>query len=477
MDNNNKQKSYDVVVIGAGPGGYRAAFMAADLGLNTALVDPEANPGGVCLYRGCIPTKALLHLAKVKEEAMKAHEWGLSFEEPKIDREKVKAWKESVIQKLTSGLGQLTKARKIKYIRGWAKFFDQYNLDISLVDGKTEKISFKHAIIATGALAIKLPFIKEYTDRIMNAEIALDLRSIPKSLLVIGGGYIGMESATIYKGLGSKVTLVEATPSVMPTMDEELVSIFMRQNKNLFENMYFNTKVSQIKELKTKVKVTFDKSDGSSFEEDFDAILLSIGMRPNSSGVGLENTGVELDERGFIKTDEQSRTNISHIFAIGDVSGGALLAHKASYQGRIAAEVIAGQKAAFDARAIPAVVYTSPEIAVAGLSEKDCQEQGIKYRAVKFPWAASGRAVANGDPVGLTKLIVEEETERILGAGIIGKNAGDLISEAVLGIEMAARVSDIALSIHPHPTVSETIMEAAEVFYGHPTHVAPGRKR
>lgn len=474
MDNNT---TYDVVVIGAGPGGYRAAFMAADLGLKTAMVDAQANPGGVCLYRGCIPTKALLHLAKVKEEAAKAHEWGLSFEEPKIDREKVKAWKESVIERLTGGLGQLTKARKIKYYQGWAKFEDTQNLNIDLIDGKSEQISFKNAIIATGALPIKLPFIKDYTDRIMNAEIALDLRSIPKSLLIIGGGYIGMESATIYKGLGSKVTLVEATPSVMPGMDEELVSIYMRQNNKLFENKYFNTKVSGLKELKTKVKVSFVKADDSSFEEDFDAVLLSIGMRPNSSGVGLENIGVDLDERGFIKTDKQSRTNISNIYAIGDVSGGVLLAHKASHEGGIAAQVIAGQKAAFDARAIPAVVYTDPEIAVAGLSEKDCIEKGIKYRVAKFPWAASGRAIANGDPTGLTKLIIEEETERILGAGIIGKNAGDLISETVLAIEMAARASDIAMSIHPHPTISETIMEAAEVFYGHPTHVAPAKKR
>lgn len=466
---------FDVVVIGAGPGGYRAAFMAADLGLKTALVDSQANPGGVCLYRGCIPTKALLHLAKLKEEAAKASEWGMSFGEPTIDREKIKAWKESVIERLTGGLGQLTKARKITYIQGWATFKNINSLDIKLTEGGSQELAFKNAIVATGALPIKLPFIEAYSDRIMNAEIALDLRSIPKSLLVIGGGYIGMESATIYKGLGSKVTLVEATSSVMPTMDEELVKIYMKQNKNLFENMYFNTKVIQVNESKSKVQVTFAQADGSSFEEDFDAILLSIGMRPNSSTVGLEHLGVELDERGFIRTDEQRRTNIPNIFAIGDVAGGALLAHKASHEGGIAAEVIAGHKVAYDVRAMPGVVYTEPEIAVTGLSEKDCQEKGITYRTVKFPWAASGRAIANGDPVGLTKLIIEEGTERILGAGIVGKNAGDLISEAVLGIEMAARASDMALSVHPHPTVSETLMEAAEMFYGHPTHVAPPR--
>ncbi len=468
MDTNN---IFDVVVIGAGPGGYRAAFMAADLGLNTALIDPQANPGGVCLYRGCIPTKALLHLAKVKSEAAKASEWGLSFDEPKIDIDKVRSWKDSVISRLTGGLGQLTKARKITYINGWAKFTDATHLNVDLIEGEPISVNFKHAIIATGALPIKLPFIMEYTDRIMNAEIALELKSIPKKLLVVGGGYIGMESATIYHGLGSKVTLVEATPSVMPTMDPELVKIYMKENKNLFENKYFETKVTGFDELKTKLKVSFEKADGSTFEEDFDAALISIGMRPNSGGIDLEKAGVALDERGFIPVDEQSRTNISNIFAIGDVTGGALLAHKASYQGGIAAQVIAGHKAAFDARAIPAVVYTEPEIATAGLSEQDCKDQGIKYKAVKFPWAASGRAVANGDPVGLTKLLIEEDTERILGAGIIGKNAGDLISEAVLGIEMAARASDIAMTIHPHPTVSETIMEAAEVFYGHPAHI------
>ena len=451
--------------------------MAADLGMDVTLIDPQEYPGGVCLYRGCIPTKALLHLAKVKEEAMKAGQWGLSFNEPVIDREKVKSWKESVVKQLVSGLGQLTKARKINYLRGKASFVDQHTLEVVLEDKSTEKIRFKNIIIATGALPIKLPFIEKYTARIMNAEIALELNSIPKKLLVIGGGYIGMESATIYKGLGSEVSLVEAMPTIMPGMDKDLVSIYMRQNKDLFEEMYFETLVTGLKETKTKVRASFKNKDGETFDKDYDAVLLSIGMRPHTESLALENAGVEKDEKGFIRVDEQSRTNVSNIFAIGDVTGGMLLAHKASYQGRIAAEAIAGHKAAFDARAIPAVVYTEPEIATAGLSEDECKEKNIPYRAVKFPWAASGRAVANGDPAGLTKLIIEEGTERILGAGIVGKNAGDLISEAVLGIEMAARVSDIALSIHPHPTVSETIMEAAELYLGHPTHIAPPRKK
>jgi dihydrolipoamide dehydrogenase len=488
-------ENHQVVVIGAGPGGYRAAFMAADLGMRVTLIDPAANPGGVCLYRGCIPTKALLHLAKVKEEAMHAAEWGLTFKEPKIDREKIKAWKDSVISQLTGGLGQLTKARKINYIQGWANFIDSSTLEIKGIgqkaDGKnqeeeiSQRIKFDFVIIATGVEPIKLPFIKEYTDRIMNAEIALELKSIPKRLLILGGGYIGMESATIYKALGSEVSLVEVMPTIMPTMDPELVNIYLKQNKSLFKESWFNTKVTGIVEHERGVSVSMEKVTGdrvtgdkdSIIEREFDAVLVSVGMRPNTKGLDLEKAGVEIDQRGFIKVDNQCRTNVSNIFAIGDISGGMLLAHKASYQGRIAAEVIAGQKSAFDARAIPAVVYTSPEIATAGLSELECKEKNIPYRTVKFPWAASGRAVAMGATAGLTKLIIEEGTERILGAGIVGANAGDLISEAVLGIEMAARASDMALSIHPHPTVSETLMEAAEVFYGHPVHVAPAKKK
>ena len=532
-------ETHQVVIIGAGPGGYRAAFMAADLGLQVTLIDPQPNPGGVCLYRGCIPTKALLHLAKVKEEAMKASAWGMTFAEPVVDREKVKEWKESVVKQLTGGLGQLTKARKINYIRGWAKFVDSSTLEItaqaspSLVEGgvgvgkstgtgaqghggtgEETRIKFGSVIIATGAVPIKLPFIKEYTAHIMDAERALELEFIPERLLVIGGGYIGMESATIYKALGSKVSLVEATPSIMPTMDEELVKIFWKQNSELFEETFFSTKVVGLAEKKGKVSVSMEQvtsdtvtSDqpGSDvipakagtatpdtadalvipakagipplIEREYDGVLLSIGMKPNTASLSLEKAAIAMDSRGFIVADLQGKTNVANIYAIGDVVGGMLLAHKASYQGRVAAEVIAGQKSIWDARAVPAVVYTDPEIATAGLSEKECQDQGIKYRTVKFPWSASGRAIATGDPAGLTKLIVEEGPERILGAGIVGKNAGDLISEAVLGIEMAARVSDIALTIHPHPTVSETIMEAAELYHGTPTHVAPPKRK
>ena len=502
-----------MVVLGAGPGGYRAAFMAADLGMKVTLVDAQSNPGGVCLYRGCIPTKALLHLAKVKEEAHKAAAWGMTFEEPKIDREKVKSWKDSVVKQLTGGLGQLVKARKIQYIQGWAELIDSHTMSIKAggqegkkaegkaggqegrkAEGKEEEgenkvIKFKHLIVATGASPVRLPFVKEYSDRVMNAEIALDLRSIPERLLVIGGGYIGMESATIYRALGSKVSLVEATPGVMPTMDPELVNLYMRANKGMFEESFFSTLVEQLEEKEDGVKVVMrrivggetsengEKSEtGGVFEREYDAVLISVGMRPNSGGIGLERAGVKLDQRGFIKVDLQNRTNVPHIFAIGDVAGGMLLAHKASAEGRVAAEAIAGKKTIFDARAIPAVVYTDPEIAWAGLTEQECKDRGMKVRTAKFPWAASGRAVANGDTTGLTKLVVEEETEIVVGAGIIGKGAGDLISELVLAIEMAARVSDIALTIHPHPTVSETVMEVAELYMGHPVHVVPKKE-
>ena len=483
-------EEHQVVIIGAGPGGYRAAFMASDLGLQVTLIDPAANPGGVCLYRGCIPTKALLHLAKVKEEAKKAGDWGLTFQEPVIDREKVKNWKDSVVKQLTGGLGQLTKARKINYIRGVAAFEDSTILRIKAQGSgfkaqvgeeskeNDERIKFGSVIIATGAVPIKLPFIKEWTDRIMNAELALELKSIPKKLLVLGGGYIGMESATIYKALGSEVSLVEATPTVMPTMDPELVNIYMRQNKELFKETWFETKVTALKETKTGVSVTMERVTSETVTSDtkeFDAVLVSVGMRPNTAGLDLEKAGVEVDERGFIRIDEQSRTNVKNIFAIGDVSGGMLLAHKASYQGGIAAEVIAGMKSVFDARVIPAVVYTDPEIAVAGLSEEECRQKNIKFRTAKFPWSASGRAIAMGAPVGLTKLIVEEDTERILGVGIVGAHAGDLIPEAVLAIEMAARASDLALTIHPHPTLSETLLGAAELYIGHPVDIAPRR--
>lgn len=490
-------EQHQVVVIGAGPGGYRAAFMAADLGMKVTLIDPQANPGGVCLYRGCIPTKALLHLAKVKEDALRAGKFGLMFQEPRIDREKVKQWKESVVKQLTGGLGQLAKGRKINYIQGWASFVDSSTLEIKAEgrraggqEGKAEeevlRIKFEHAIIATGALPIKLPFIREWTDRIMNAEIALELNSIPEKLLVIGGGYIGMETATIYNALGSEVSLVEALPDIMYTMDQELVNIYRKQSPSLFAETWFEAKVTAMEEKKEKIAVSMERvkregvtdvKDDTDVKREFDAVLVSVGMKPNTAGLNLEKAGVEVDQRGFIRTDEQGRTNIANVFAIGDVSGGMLLAHKASYQGRIAAEAIAGRKSAFDARAIPAVVYTDPEIAVAGLSEQECKEKNIAFRTVKFPWSASGRAIAMGEPVGLTKLIIEEGTERILGAGIVGKNAGDLISEAVLGIEMAARASDMALTIHPHPTVSETLMEAAELYYGHPVHVASPRQR
>ncbi|NBC83002.1 MAG: dihydrolipoyl dehydrogenase [Bacteroidetes bacterium] len=467
----SNQDTHQLVVIGAGPGGYRAAFMAADLGMKVTLIDPEANPGGVCLYRGCIPSKALLHLAKVKHEAAEAAEFGMSFGEPTIEIKKVAKWKNKVVQQLTGGTGQLVKARKINYIQGWAKFKSSTELDVETVDGKKDQITFDKCIIATGASPIKLPFIEAFTDKVMSSKEALDLNGVPKKLLVIGGGYIGLEMASIYKGLGSEVSVVEMTPDFLPGTDKDLLRIYKKVNKDMFAEERFETKVTGITENKTNVRVDFEEKDGNTDSQSYDKVLVAIGQAPNSKNIGLENTKVELTDRGFIKVNEQRLTTDENIYAIGDIAGGMLLAHKASHEGMVAAEAAAGHKTGFDAQVIPAVVYTDPEIATVGLSEDKAKDQGINFKKVTFPWSASGRAIAMEATTGMTKLLIDPDTERILGAGIVGRNAGDLITEVALAIEMGATAKDVALTIHPHPTLSETIMEAAEVFYGHPTHV------
>jgi dihydrolipoamide dehydrogenase len=464
---------HDTVIIGAGPGGYRAAFMAADLGQKVTLIDPNANPGGVCLYKGCIPTKALLHLVKVKKEALAADEMGITFDEPKIDIEQVAAWKNDVVKTLTGGLGQLVKARKINYIKGYAQFINSDTLEIDKGKDEKEKIQFKNAIIATGVSPVVLPDLEPDGKLIIGSEQALELKEIPKRLLVIGGGYIGLETATIYAGLGSEVSITELTDDFMPGTDKDLVREFKQTNKETFKETFTGTKTTKIDKKGDKVTVSFENKKGDSFERTYDKILVSVGQKPNSKNLGLENTKVETDEKGYIKIDKQQRTNDEHIFAIGDISGGPLLAHKASYEGRVAAEVISGKKAFADAKTIPAVAYTSPEIATAGLTETEANNNDIEYKVVKFPWAASGRAVAMNEKRGFTKLLIDPKTERILGAGIVGKNAGDIISELALAIEMAATAEDVALTVHPHPTLSETIMEAAEIFYGHPAHTMP----
>lgn len=467
------EQKYEVVVIGGGPGGYAAAFMAADLGMKTALVDPEENPGGVCLYRGCIPSKALLHVVKLKQEALEASEFGLSFDEPDINVKKIREWKNSVVQKLVGGLGQLSSKRKVEHIRGMAKFKDAKTLEVEQ-DGKTHEVSFEHAIIASGSQPASIPGI-EFSKNVMSSATALDLPDVPDNLLVVGAGYIGLEIGSVYAGMGSKVSVVEMTDKLMPGADRDLVDVFAKRNKDLFEEIMLETKVAEITG-KRKLKVKLEgKHEG---ERKFDKVLIAIGRKPRTDNLGLENTKVKTDDKGFIQVNEQRQTAEPTIYAIGDVSGEPMLAHKASHEGKIAAEAIAGEKVAYEPKAIPAVVFTDPEIAWCGLTETQAKAEDIPVKVVKFPWAASGRATTLGRSDGLTKLIFDPETERILGVGIVGKSAGDLIPEAVLAVEMAAVAKDFSLTIHPHPTLSETIMEAADVLYGHATHIyRPIRKK
>lgn len=474
---NNTEKTPDVLVLGGGPGGYTAAFLAADLGMNVVLVDPEENPGGVCLYRGCIPTKVLLHVVKVKQEAQEAAAWGLKFSEPELDLKKIRAWKEKVVKQLTGGLGQLTKQRKIRHVRGIGRFLDSQTLEVQKQDGGSQKISFKKAIIATGSEALRLPKIDLDSDRIMDASAALELRDIPEKLLVVGAGYIGLEMGSIYAGLGSKVTVVEMLSQLMPGADPDIIREFRKRNKERFESFRLESKVTAIEDVKNGLKVTFENKDGETTEKEFDKVLVAIGRRPLTADLGLDQTGVELDQKGFIKVDDQRKTADDNLYAIGDVTGPPLLAHKASHEGRVAVEVIAGRKVAFEPQVIPAVEYTDPEVAWCGLTENEAKEQGRTVEVAKFPWAASGRAATLGRTDGLTKLVIEPDSERILGVGIVGPDAGKLISEAALAIEMAALASDLALTIHPHPTLSETLMEAAEAFYGTCTHIYRPKKK
>jgi len=470
-----ENKKHKVIVIGGGPGGYAAAFMAADLGLDVALIDPEANPGGVCLYRGCIPSKALLHLVKLKKEAAEAEAWGLRFSEPEIDLEKMRAWKNQVVEKLTGGLGQLTKKRKITFIQGKATFLNSQSVEVEKQDGKKVEINFGHAILATGSAPIPLPDTK-FEGNILSSAEALNLPNIPKSLLVVGAGYIGLEIGSVYAGLGSKVSLVEMTPGYLPGVDRELVKVFEKVNKALFQEVKFETKVEQIKNTKKGVKVTYSSKDNGKEEASFEKVLIAIGRKPNTENLGLDNTNVKINDNGFVEVNAQRQTNDKNIYAIGDITGEPMLAHKASHEGKIAAEAIFGKKTGYDPKAIPAVVFTDPEIAWCGLTEAEAKEKDIAIETAKFPWSASGRAATLGQNVGLTKLITDAKTKRILGVGIAGKNAGDLIPEAALAVEMSALATDVSLTIHPHPTLSETIMEAADALYGHSTHIYRPKK-
>ena len=460
----------DLVVIGGGPGGYAAAFYAADLGMNVTLVDTEINPGGVCLYRGCIPSKALLHVAKLINEAKHAAQWGVGFAGPSIDLDKLRAFKNRGVDKLTGGLGQLGGARSIMSLQGWASFLDSKTLEVKKIDGESVQLTFKHAILATGSRPASIPGVPEDSKRVWDSTSALDLPEIPGKLLVIGGGYIGLELGTVYAALGSKVTGVQMTDGLLPGADRDLVTQLKKRLDTQFESILLKTKVSAMKEQKNGMKVSFTSAEGEKAEL-FDAVLISVGRKPNTQGYGLESTRVVINERGFVVVDPARRTADENIFAIGDITGDPMLAHKASHEARVAVDAIAGKKVAFEPYAIPAVVFTDPEIAWAGLTETEAKQQGRKVDVARFPWAASGRATTLDRSDGVTKLLVDHESQRVLGVGIAGPGAGELIAEGVLALEMGATVKDIALSIHPHPTLSETVMEAAEAYFGHATHL------
>ena len=467
--------STHLAVIGAGPGGYAAAFLAADLGLDVTLIDAEPNPGGVCLYRGCIPSKALLHVAKVIDEAAHASSWGVTYPEPKLDLGKLRAWKDGIVSKLTGNLGILARTRKVKYIQGRAAFADSSILTITLEGNKgTQTLKFQNSIIATGSRPASVPGLSLASPRVLDSTSALDLKEVPKTLLVVGGGYIGLELGTVYATLGSKVTVVEMLDGLLPGADRDLVKPLHQRLEKLFAAIKLKTKVASMKEGKDGLRVKFEGDDSS--EQTFEQVLVSVGRRSNPVP-GIEHTKVKVDTRGFIQVDGQRRTADPAIFAIGDVAGEPMLAHKASHEGRVAVEAIAGHKVAFEPNAIPAVVFTDPEIAWCGLTETQAEKEGKKIEVVRFPWAASGRAMTLDRSDGVTKLVLDPETQRILGVGIAGPGAGELIAEGVLAVEMAALATDLKLSIHPHPTLSETVMEAAEVFFGQSTHLYRPKKK
>ncbi|MCE7056410.1 dihydrolipoyl dehydrogenase [Algoriphagus sp. AGSA1] len=462
----------EIVIIGAGPGGYAAAFRAADLGLEVTLIDPEANPGGVCLYRGCIPSKTLLHIAKVKQDALNARKSGINYKNPKVDLKKINAWKYNVVEKLTTGLGQLAKHRKIGYIRGKAKFRSENSLDVEMNDGGNSILEFQKAVIATGSIPTHLPHIKIDHQVIMDSTDALELKDVPDQLLVIGGGYIGLELGSVYAALGSKVTIAEMTSGLLPGADRDLVDVFEEECKDLFEALYLDTKAEKVDLLENgKAKVSLVTGDGKQIKE-YDKVLVAVGRKPNTDSLNLGKANLKTDEKGFLKVNEQRKTQVENIYAIGDITGEPLLAHKATHEGRVVAEVLAGEAGAgYAPKVIPGIVFTHPEIAWCGVTETQVEEKKLDAKVIKFPWTASGKAVLLDTETGLTKLIFDAKTGRILGGGVAGKDAGILISQICLAIEMAATAQEIAETVHPHPTLSETIMEAAELFLGSATHL------
>ncbi|RIY33790.1 dihydrolipoyl dehydrogenase [Psittacicella hinzii] len=455
--------STQVVVIGAGPAGYSAAFRAADLGKKVVLVEKHSTLGGVCLNVGCIPSKALLHVSKVMNEAKTLASHGVTFVDPKIDINGIRKYKEGVISKLTTGLAGMAKARKVEVVRGWAQFKDKNTLTVALPEGDEAVVKFEHAIIASGSTPVTLPFIPHEDPRVWDSTDALKLETVPTRLLVVGGGIIGMEMATVYSTLGSKVTVVEPAPHVIPPADAELVKVLTNALKDKIE-FRVNTGVKAVEAKDDAVYVTMEGEVNAT--EGYDAILVSVGRRPNGKTLNAEAAGVKVSDRGFIEVDKQMRTNVENIFAIGDVVGQPMLAHKGVHEGHVAAEVICGQKHYFDPRVIPSIAYTEPEIAWVGKTEKELKEAGVNYEAAVFPWAASGRAIASDAANGLTKLLFDKDTNLILGAGIVGTNAGELLGEVCLAIEMGADAEDVALTIHAHPTLHESIGLAAEIYTG-----------
>ena len=451
-------------MLGAGPGGYTAAFRAADLGLKVVLIERYSALGGVCLNVGCIPSKALLHAAVVIDEAAAMADHGVVFGPPEIEIDKLRGWKEKVVGQLTGGLASMAKSRKVTVIQGHGVFSDAHEMTVETEDG-SQVVSFAKAIIAAGSQAFKLPGLPWDDPRVMDSTDALELEEVPARLLVIGGGIIGLEMASVYQGLGSEVTVVELTGQLMPGCDKDLVRPLQKRITSRYAGIFVNTKVTAIEPRTDGMHATFE---GAKMPDNtvFDRVLVSTGRVPNGNRIGADIAGVEVTDRGFIPVDKQMRTNVPHIFAIGDIVGQPMLAHKATHEAKVAAEVCAGMKVAFEARVIPSVAYTDPEIAWAGLTETEAKEQGIDYKVGKFPWAASGRAIGIGRTEGSTKLLFDPDTQRVIGAGIVGPHAGDLIAECVLAIEMGAEAADIGLSIHPHPTLSETVAMSAEVFEG-----------
>lgn len=454
----------EVVVIGSGPGGYTAAFRAADLGKKVILVERYENIGGVCLNVGCIPSKALLHAAKVLEEAHEMSNCGIDFGTPKVDNKKLRDWKGKVVSKLTGGLKMLAKQRKVDIVQGVAKFISNNQIEVEGPNGK-QTIHFDYAIIAAGSRPVKLPFLPD-DPRIIDSTGALELEETNCKMLVLGGGIIGLEMATVYHALGAEITVVELMDQVIPGCDKDIVMPLQKRIQKRYKNILLKTKVTKVEAKKDGLYVTFEGENAPAQPEKFDRILCAVGRRPNGDQIAADKAGVKVDERGFIPTDKQMRTNVPHIFAIGDIAGNPMLAHKAIPEGRVAAEVIAGMKHYFDPKCIPSVAYTDPEVAWVGVTENEAKAKGIKYGKGVFPWAASGRSLSIGRDEGLTKLIIDETTHRVIGAGIVGPNAGELMGEVALAIEMGCDVEDISLTIHPHPTLSETLPMAAEVFEG-----------